>query len=136
MIPLRTIPMVQKKARAPDILGPLAPLVQRREESQACDFARRLVARPANAVPSNNSVAGSGVPVIWSCPFPEGTSSVSFPLSEYDAATRRAVFENLAHDFPTHISYQRVARDRLTITVSGPGEDGNEQVLTYALRRQ
>jgi hypothetical protein len=69
-------------------------------------------------------------------PFPEGTSSVSFPLSEYDPATRRAVFENLAHDFPTHISYQRVARDRLTIIVSGPGEDGNEQVLTYALKRQ
>jgi hypothetical protein len=69
-------------------------------------------------------------------PFPEGTSSVSFPLSEYDPATRRAVFENLAHDFPTHISYQRVARDRLTITVSGPGEDGNEQVLTYALKKQ
>jgi hypothetical protein len=69
-------------------------------------------------------------------PFPEGTSSVSFPLSEYDATTRRAVFENLAHDFPTHISYQRVARDRLTILVSGPGEDGNEQVLTYALKRQ
>ena len=69
-------------------------------------------------------------------PFPEGTSSVSFPLSEYDPATRRAVFENLAHEFPTHISYQRVARDRLTIIVSGPGEDGNEQVLTYALKRQ
>jgi hypothetical protein len=69
-------------------------------------------------------------------PFPEGISSVSFPLSEYVAATRRAVFENLAHDFPTHISYQRVARDRLTIIVSGPGEDGNEQVLTYALKRQ
>jgi hypothetical protein len=69
-------------------------------------------------------------------PFPEGTSSASFPLSEYDSGSRRAVFENLAHDFPTHISYQRVARDRLTIIVSGPGEDGNEQVLTYALKRQ
>jgi hypothetical protein len=69
-------------------------------------------------------------------PFPEGKSSVSFPLSEYDAKTRRAVFENLAHDFPTRISYQRVARDRLTILVSGPGEDGNEQVITYALTRK
>jgi Domain of unknown function (DUF6265) len=69
-------------------------------------------------------------------PFPEGQSSVSFPLIEYDAKARRAVFENLAHDFPTRISYQRVARDRLTILVSGPGEDGNEQVVTYALRRQ
>jgi hypothetical protein len=69
-------------------------------------------------------------------PFPEGKSSVSFPLAEYDAKKRRAVFENLAHDFPTRISYQRVAKDRLTILVSGPGEDGNEQVLTYALEKK
>lgn len=68
-------------------------------------------------------------------PFPEGRSSVSFPLAEYDAGARRAVFENLSHDFPTRITYQRVARDRLTILVSGPGEDGKEQVLTYALNR-
>jgi hypothetical protein len=68
-------------------------------------------------------------------PFPEGKSSVSFPLVEYDGGSRRAVFENLSHDFPTRISYQRVAKDRLTILVSGPGEDGKEQVLTYALNR-
>ena len=69
-------------------------------------------------------------------PFPEGKSSVSFPLAAYDAKQRRAVFENLAHDFPTRISYQRVAKNRLTILVSGPGEDGTEQVLTYALNRK
>jgi hypothetical protein len=69
-------------------------------------------------------------------PFPEGMSSVSFPLTEYDQKTKRAVFENLAHDFPTRISYQRVAGDRLTIIVSGPGEDGKEQVLTYNLKRK
>ena len=69
-------------------------------------------------------------------PFPEGQSSVSFPLAEYDSNSRRVLFENLAHDFPTRISYQRVAKDRLTILVSGPGEDGMEQVLTYALRRR
>jgi uncharacterized protein DUF6265 len=68
-------------------------------------------------------------------PFPEGNSSVTFPLAEYDGRAQRAVFENLSHDFPTRISYQRVARDRLTILVSGPGEDGKEQVLTYALNR-
>ena len=66
----------------------------------------------------------------------EGQSSVSFPLADYDAENRRAVFENLAHDFPTRISYQRLSRDRLTILVSGPAEDGKEQVLTYALRRR
>lgn len=69
-------------------------------------------------------------------PFPEGKASVSFPLAAYDAGQRRAVFENLAHDFPTRISYQRVAKNRLTILVSGPGEDGSEQVLTYALTRK
>lgn len=69
-------------------------------------------------------------------PYPEGNSSVSFPVAEYDSRKRRVVFENLGHDFPTRISYQRVAKDRLTILVSGPGEDGNEQVLTYALRRK
>ncbi len=69
-------------------------------------------------------------------PFPEGMSSVSFPLTEYDAKAKRAVFENLAHDFPTRISYQRTGGNRLTILVSGPGEDGNEQVLTYDLERQ
>jgi uncharacterized protein DUF6265 len=69
-------------------------------------------------------------------PFPEGKSSVSFPLAEFDPKARRAVFENLAHDFPTRISYQRVAKDRLTILVSGPGEDGKEQVLTYALEKR
>jgi hypothetical protein len=69
-------------------------------------------------------------------PYPEGNSSVPFPVAEYDSKSRRVVFENLGHDFPTRISYQRVAKDRLTILVSGPGEDGNEQVLTYALRRK
>jgi hypothetical protein len=69
-------------------------------------------------------------------PFPEGKSSVSFPLAEYDSRNRRAVFENLAHDFPTRISYQRVAKNRLTILVSGPGEDGKELVLTYSLTRK
>jgi Domain of unknown function (DUF6265) len=69
-------------------------------------------------------------------PFPEGTSSVTFRLAEFDSQGRRAVFENLAHDFPTRLSYQRVADNRLTILVSGPGEDGNEQVLTYSLHKK
>ena len=69
-------------------------------------------------------------------PFPEGMSSVSLPLVEYDQKSRRAIFENLAHDFPTRISYQRAAGNRLIILVSGPGEDGKEQVLTYDLDRK
>lgn len=69
-------------------------------------------------------------------PFPEGKSSVTFRLAELDPASRRVVFENLGHDFPTRISYQRVADNKLTILVSGPGEDGKEQVLTYSLQRK
>jgi uncharacterized protein DUF6265 len=68
-------------------------------------------------------------------PFPEGKSSVAFKLTELDPKNQRVVFENPAHDFPTRISYQRVADNKLLILVSGPGEDGNEQVLTYALDR-
>ena len=69
-------------------------------------------------------------------PFPEGKSSVTFKLAELEPTSRRAVFENLAHDFPTRLSYQRVADNKLTILVSGPGEDGKEQVLTYSLTRK
>jgi len=69
-------------------------------------------------------------------PFPEGMSSASFPLKEFDPKAKRAVFENLAHDFPTRISYQRASGGRLTILVSGPGEDGKQQVLTYDLERK
>lgn len=69
-------------------------------------------------------------------PYPEGKSSVTFKLVELDSKGRRALFENLAHDFPTRISYQRVADNKLTILVSGPGEDGKEQVLTYSLTRR
>jgi len=68
-------------------------------------------------------------------PYPEGKSSVTFRLTELDPKSRRAVFENPAHDFPTRISYQRIADDKLQILVSGPSEDGTEQVLTYALDR-
>jgi hypothetical protein len=63
-------------------------------------------------------------------------SSVTFKLADLDPKSRRAVFENLAHDFPTRLSYQRVADNKLTILVSGPREDGQEQVLTYSLTRK
>jgi hypothetical protein len=69
-------------------------------------------------------------------PFPEGKSSVTFKLTQLDSTSRRAVFENPAHDFPTRISYQRIADDKLQILVSGPSEDGTEQVLTYSLDRK
>lgn len=69
-------------------------------------------------------------------PYPDGKVSVSFRLAGYDLGARRAVFENLAHDFPTRLSYQRVAEDSLTILVSGPGKTGRESVLRYELQRK
>jgi hypothetical protein len=69
-------------------------------------------------------------------PYPDGKESpATFRLTDFDQKTRRALFENPKHDFPTKISYQRVAGDRLTILVSGPGKDGKEKVLRYELRR-
>jgi hypothetical protein len=68
-------------------------------------------------------------------PYPDGKSSVSFRLTDFDHKARRAVFENPAHDFPTRISYQRVAEDSLTILVSGPGKGGKESVIRYQLGR-
>jgi hypothetical protein len=67
-------------------------------------------------------------------PFPDGKSSVSFKMTDFDSKTRRAVFENPSHDFPTKISYQRVVDDSLTILVSGPGNDGKEKVIRYELQ--
>ena len=69
-------------------------------------------------------------------PYPDGKESpATFRLTDFDQKTRRAVFENPEHDFPTKISYQRVAEDSLTILVSGPRKDGKEKVLRYELRR-
>jgi hypothetical protein len=69
-------------------------------------------------------------------PYPDGKESpATFRLTDFNQKSRRAVFENPAHDFPTKISYQRVSEDSLTILVSGPGKDGKERVIRYELRR-
>ena len=52
-------------------------------------------------------------------PWPFGKKSVSFPLKRYDAATRTAVFENLAHDFPQTFAYRLAAANRLQIRLTG-----------------
>jgi hypothetical protein len=70
-------------------------------------------------------------------PYPEGKESpATFRLTSLDQKARRAVFENPSHDFPTRISYQRVAEDSLTILVSGPGKGGKESVIRYQLARR
>lgn len=52
-------------------------------------------------------------------PYPSGKQSDNFPLKEYDQENKRAIFENMAHDFPTTFIYQRTSPDTLVITVSG-----------------
>lgn len=69
-------------------------------------------------------------------PHPNGRPSVTFKLKSYDAATRKAVFANPEHDFPTEISYQRVADDRVELLVSGPTKAGGSSVMVFSLSRQ
>ena len=69
-------------------------------------------------------------------PYPNGRASVSFQLSSYDAEAKKAVFTNPEHDFPTEISYQRIADDRVQFLVSGPSKEGGRSVWTFNLSRQ
>lgn len=69
-------------------------------------------------------------------PYPNGRPSVTFKLKSYDAAARKAVFANPEHDFPTEISYQRVADDRVQLMVSGPTKEGGSSVMVFNLSRQ
>lgn len=52
-------------------------------------------------------------------PHPGGKASVSFDLVAYDPAAKKAVFANPEHDYPTRITYHRVAADKLVLVVAG-----------------
>ena len=69
-------------------------------------------------------------------PHPNGKRSEhAFPLVAYDAAARRATFENKAHDFPQAFVFHLESPDLLVITLSGPGRDGQTKEIRYALSR-
>lgn len=69
-------------------------------------------------------------------PYPYGKKSEhAFPLISYDAAAKRAVFENKEHDFPQTFTFEQPAPDRLVITLSGPGKSGQRKDIIYDLRR-
>lgn len=69
-------------------------------------------------------------------PFPNGKKSEhGFPLASYDAAARRAVFENREHDFPQVFIYEQPAPDQLRITLEGPGKDGETKRIVFDLHR-
>jgi hypothetical protein len=67
-------------------------------------------------------------------PHPGGKPSVSFKLVEYDAAAKKAVFANPEHDYPTRITYQRIAEDRLLFVVAG--ETKESPVMEFLLSRR
>lgn len=68
-------------------------------------------------------------------PHPNGRRSPRmFPLVTFDAAARRATFENPEHDFPKAFTYEIVAPDHLRITLTGV-QKGQPAKETYELKR-
>ena len=55
--------------------------------------------------------------------------------AELDAAAKRAVFENKEHDYPQTFTFEQPAPDRLVITLSGPGKNGQRKDIVYDLKR-
>ncbi len=68
-------------------------------------------------------------------PFPGGKPATDLVMTEIDADEKRVVFENPDKDFPTMIAYQRVADDRLVVTLSDPHK-GSEKKQIYDLKRK
>ena len=53
----------------------------------------------------------------------------AFPLKSADG--RRAVFENLEHDWPTRIAYELLPDGRLEARVEGPHKDGAVKAMSW-----
>jgi len=67
-------------------------------------------------------------------PHLEGQKPVSFTLTDYDPAVKRASFRNKKHDFPREITFDLATADNLVITLSGV-EGGKEQSMQINLQR-
>jgi Domain of unknown function (DUF6265) len=68
-------------------------------------------------------------------PHPNGKPSPrAFPLVQFDAAAKRATFENKEHDFPKSFVYELAASDHLRITLTGEMK-GQPAKEVYDLRR-
>jgi uncharacterized protein DUF6265 len=59
-------------------------------------------------------------------PRPKGVKSDSFPLKELTDG--RAVWENLAHDFPQRVIYQRGANGELIASIEGKTSKGDRRI--------
>jgi hypothetical protein len=68
-------------------------------------------------------------------PHPRGRASISFMLEDYVPSQRRARFLNPEHDFPTEVTFESPAPDRLEIVLKGPdGDKGRVQRVTLKQR--
>ena len=47
-----------------------------------------------------------------------------------------ATFENRNHDFPQRIIYKRVGEAAMTVTIEGPGENGETRSIDFAYERK
>jgi hypothetical protein len=65
-------------------------------------------------------------------PHPKGQPSVAFAQKE--STPGRIVWENLAHDFPQRIWYEKAAGDSLIARIAGPSANG-ERVFEYRMGR-
>lgn len=64
-------------------------------------------------------------------PYPNGVKSEHyFPLREFEAEARRAVFENKEHDFPQTFIFHRRDDQTLVSIAQGPGKDGALKAFT------
>jgi len=70
---------------------------------------------------------------VFLTPYPGGEKSDNFDLVDYDPIVQKAHFQNLEHDFPTDIVYERMY-DNLDITVSGKNNDGELAELKIHLQ--
>jgi len=68
-------------------------------------------------------------------PYPGGRRGEAFGLTSFDAAGRRAVFEQPEKDYPTRIVFERPTEDRLVITLDDP-HGGGEKREVFDLRRR
>jgi hypothetical protein len=71
--------------------------------------------------------------VVTLFPHPKGVASDSFPVREISA--RRVVFENLAHDFPQRIIYQRTDDGGLIARIEGATATGGIRYREWRMRR-
>lgn len=68
-------------------------------------------------------------------PHPEGKPAATFQLTAFDAAAKKATFENPRNEFPSRFVYHRNADSELTITLTAPHQN-SDKVLRFNLKRK